>query len=301
MAKQQSLQGRVALVTGAARGVGRATAAALAAEGVKVALVDLDGDAVAAAAKEISPTAIGLPLDVTDHAAFAATLDQVEKELGPLDILVNNAGIMPIGPFEEEGDATAARVLDINLHAMLWSTKDMIKRLKRRGAGGHIVNVSSGAGWIAAGGGATYAASKHGVVGFSHAVAQELSGSDIHISVVAPAVVKTDIGAGLADVKGLKKVTPEQVGSAIVKGIKRRKFVIWVPKVMGVMSLMMCGLPYRVRNFLGRLSNTDRLLLTADYEARAAYHDSIQRQIEGGGPATNGTVKKPRAAAKRGG
>lgn len=296
MAKRRSLTGKVAFVTGGARGVGKATAHALAREGVRVALVDLDASQAKKAATEIGGDTIGLQLDVVDHDAFGRALDKVEQELGPIDILINNAGIMPIGPFEKETDATAARVLEINLHAMLWSTKEVIKRFRARGAQGHIVNVSSGAGWIAGGGGATYSASKHGVVGLSHALALELHGSGIEISVVAPAVVKTELGAGLADVKGLSKVTPEQVADAIVSGLQRPRFAIWVPKVMGVMSLMTCAMPYPVRNFLARMTNTDRLLLRADTVQRAAYEASVA------GEANRGTATraagKPKTPAK---
>ncbi|WP_026198013.1 SDR family NAD(P)-dependent oxidoreductase [Sciscionella marina] len=283
MGRQASVVGKVALVTGAARGVGRATAGALARAGAKVALVDLNGADVEKAAAEIGTGAIGLPLDVLDHTAFARVFDEVEQRLGPVDILINNAGIMPIGPFEEESDATAARVLGINLHAVLWSSKEAVRRLKRRGGKGHIVNVSSGAGWVAGGGGATYSGSKHGVVGFSHALSLELHGTGINVSVVGPAVVKTDLGAGLADVKGLSKVTPDEVANAIVDGLRKPRFVIWVPKVMGVMSLAMCGMPYRLRDFLARLTNADKLLLQADTKARAAYEESVAGKPEDGG------------------
>lgn len=271
----RNLAGKVAFVTGAAQGAGYATAKALARHGVKVALADLDGAKVVAAAEQIGGGAIGLGLDVTDRADYVAALDEAELSLGPIDILINNAGIMPVGPFVQETDATSQRVIEINFHAMLFGSKQAVRRFLARRARGHIVNVASGAGWIPGGGGVSYSGSKFAVVGFSQALAWELHGTGIDVSVVAPAVIKTQLGAGLADVKGLRKVDAEDVGAAIVKGLQRPRFAIWVPFEMGVLALTMSALPYRLRALLARLTNADRLLLQADSQARAAYESSI--------------------------
>ena len=108
MAKQaRSLTGKVAVVTGAARGAGLGTAKALAREGARVALGDLDQAATEKAAEEVGSGAIGMRLDVADRPGFTKFLDEVESRLGPIDILVNNAGIMPVGLFEEETEQTA--------------------------------------------------------------------------------------------------------------------------------------------------------------------------------------------------
>src|SRR6202046_2857380 len=105
MAKQpRILAGQTAAITGAARGIGRATAQALLAQGMKVAIGDVDIDAARKTADELVPSAVALPLDVTDRASFTAFLDGAEEQLGPLDVLVNNAGIMQLGRFIDEGD-----------------------------------------------------------------------------------------------------------------------------------------------------------------------------------------------------
>lgn len=269
------LDGKVAFVTGAARGVGRATANALANNGIRVALVDLDATKVHAAAAEIGRGAIGLPLDVTDQPAFVAALDETERRLGPIDIFVNNAGIMPLGPFDLETDATSARVIEINFHAVLFGSKQAVRRFKAHGHTGHIINVASGAGWVPGGGGVSYGGSKFAVVGLSQALAWELHGSGIEVSVVAPAVIRTDLGVGLADVRGLRKVDPDDVAAAIIAALRRPRFAIWVPPEMGVLALTMSALPYRTRSWLARLTKTDRLLLQADTGARAAYEERI--------------------------
>src|SRR5215203_1368876 len=167
MAKQpRSLHGKVAVVTGGGRGIGRALALALASEGCRVAIGDVDAPAAEAAAAELGDGAVGLALDVTDRPGYTAFLDDVERRLGPIDVLVNNAGIMPVGPLDEEDDATAVRMVEINLHAVIHGTKEAIRRMKPRGTG-HIVNIASSAGKTGYPHLASYCATKHGVVGLS--------------------------------------------------------------------------------------------------------------------------------------
>src|ERR1044072_2943693 len=124
MAKEpRSLSGKVVAITGGGRGIGRATALALGREGARVAVGDLDHEAAESVAAELGGEALGLPLDVTDHAGFTAFLDEVERRLGPLDVLVNNAGIMPVTPLPEEAPESIARQLAINLHATIHGTQ----------------------------------------------------------------------------------------------------------------------------------------------------------------------------------
>src|SRR5437588_2525474 len=116
----RSLAGQVVAITGGARGIGRATAAALIAQGARVAIGDIDGPLAEQTAEELGSGTVGLPLDVTDRDSFTAFLDEVESRLGPLGVVINNAGIMPIGPFLQEADATAKRLVDINLHGVVF-------------------------------------------------------------------------------------------------------------------------------------------------------------------------------------
>ena len=139
MAKQpRSLSGKVAVVTGGGRGIGRAISAALIAQGARVAIGDVDGAMAEATAAELGAGTVALPLDVTDRPAFTAFLDEVEQRLGPIDILVNNAGIMPLGPFDEESDATVIKQIEINLHAVIHGTKEAMKRMRPRGTASSI-------------------------------------------------------------------------------------------------------------------------------------------------------------------
>ena len=165
MAKERrSLAGKVVAITGGARGIGEATARAIVAKGGKVAIGDLDVELAQKTAGVLGGGTIALELDVTRRDSFESFISQVEERLGPLDVLINNAGIMPIGPFVDEDDATARRMIDINLHGVIFGTKLAIPGMVRRGSG-HIVNIASQAGKGGFPGGATYCATKHAVVG----------------------------------------------------------------------------------------------------------------------------------------
>jgi NAD(P)-dependent dehydrogenase (short-subunit alcohol dehydrogenase family) len=281
MAKEpRSLQGAVVAITGGARGIGRATAKALAGEGAVVAIGDLHKPLAEEAAAEAGNGAIGLELDVTRRDSFANFLDQVSERLGPLDVLINNAGIMPIGPFLDEDDATASRMIDINLHGVIYGMKLALPGMRDRGSG-HIVNLASQAGKAGVPGGATYSATKHAVVGLSEAVLGELRDTGIEVSVVMPAVVNTELGSGLADMRGLKKLQPEEVAEAIVKALRFPKFDVWVPASSAVTHKLVHPLPRRAREAIARLMKADRVLAGADHTQRAGYEDRAARSRPG--------------------
>jgi len=271
MAKQpRSLHGRVAVVTGGGRGIGKATARALTGAGCRVAIGDVDSASAQAAAAELGGDTIGLALDVTDRPGFTAFLDEVERRLGPIDVLINNAGIMPVGPLDEEDDATAIRLLEINLHAVIHGTKQAIRRMRPRGTG-HIVNIASSAGKSGFPNLATYCATKHGVVGLSEAVRVELRGTGVEISVVMPGIVKTELSTGLVETPAFKSSTPEQVADAIVEALRLPRFDVFVPRSIGPTWALFNLVPRRARDAVGRVLKLDRALLNADRGARAAY------------------------------
>ena len=271
MAKQpRSLHGKVAVVTGGGRGIGRTLALALAGQGCRVAIGDVDAASARAVAGELGGEALGVPLDVTDRPGFTAFLDEVERRLGPIDVLVNNAGIMPVGPLDEEDDATAIRLLEINLHAVIHGTKEAMRRMKPRGTG-HIVNVASSAGKSGFPNLATYCATKHGVVGLSEAVRAELRGTGVEVSVVMPGIVTTELSVGLVATPAFKASTTEEVADAVLEALQFPRFDVFVPRSIGPAWALTNLLPRRARDAAARALKLDRALRDADRGARTAY------------------------------
>jgi NAD(P)-dependent dehydrogenase (short-subunit alcohol dehydrogenase family) len=255
-------------VTCGARGIGRATAAALARRRARVAIGDVDSAAARAAAEEIGATAFAL--DVTDRASFEAFLDRVETELGPLDVMINNAGILHLGPFVEEDEVSQARQVDINLHGPMTGTKLALRRMLPRGRG-HIVNLSSSAGKLTPPGIATYAATKHGVVGFTEAVRWEHRDSGIDFSIVMPGVVRTEMIAGYKDVRGVQDIAPEDVAAAIVEALEFPRLEVFVPRSLGGLWKLLVILPRRAREAVLRAMKVDQVTWQAERSARSAY------------------------------
>jgi NADP-dependent 3-hydroxy acid dehydrogenase YdfG len=271
MAKQsRSLAGRVVAITGAARGIGRATAVALAREGAVVAIGDLDADLARRTAEEVGPRASAFGLDVTDRGSFEAFVAAVEERLGPVDVLVNNAGIMTLGPFVEETEAAARRQVDVNVHGVLIGMKVVLPRFAARGSG-HLVNIASAAGKAGYPGGATYCGTKHFVVGVSETVRGELRGSGVDVSVVMPVVVDTELARGVGTPRGIPRVAPEDVAEAIAETLRRPRFDVYVPRSIGPLTALGAVLPRRVRELAMRAIGADRVLWRVDGDARRGY------------------------------
>jgi NAD(P)-dependent dehydrogenase (short-subunit alcohol dehydrogenase family) len=266
----RSLAGKVVAITGGARGIGRATAAALIRQGARVAIGDIEASLAAQTAQELGSGTMGLALDVTDRASFSGFLDKVEQHFGPLDVLINNAGIMPVGPFLDESDATADRIIDINLRGVIFGSKLALERFLPRGRG-HLVNIASTAGKAGIPGGATYCASKHAVVGLSEAIRGEVRSTDIDVSIVMPVGVNTDLYSGLQAVRGFKTAEPEDVANAIVEALLTGRVDVYVPKSIGTLLRSNALVPRRVADFISRVTKADQVLLSADQVTRAAY------------------------------
>jgi NAD(P)-dependent dehydrogenase (short-subunit alcohol dehydrogenase family) len=280
MARQpRSLAGKVVVITGGGRGIGAATAGRLAREGAVVAIGDLDEHLAKETAVSVGGRAVGMALDVTDHEGFSAFLDRVESEVGPIDVLINNAGIMPLNRIEDESAASTYAQVAVNVLAVIHGTKEAVRRMKARGAQGHIVNISSAAGRVPVAGGATYTGTKHAVSGFSNALHIEFMATKtpIDITAVHPAIVRTELSKGLKDNKGVSPVTPEDVAAAVVDALKFPKPNVYVPKSLGVATRTGALFPQRFGEWLNRVLGGERAALDAiaspdrqDYENRVA-------------------------------
>ena len=287
MAKQpRILAGETAAITGAARGIGRATAEAFLGHGMKVAIGDVDFAAAQRTASELGPSAVALALDVTDRDSFTAFLDGAEQQFGPLDVLVNNAGIMQVGRFIDEDDVTARRMIDINLHGVILGMKLALARMVPRDRG-HVVNISSQAGKFGAPGGATYSATKHAVVGLTEAVRGELRlmGAHVDLSYVMPYVVNTELGSGLGEARGMSNLEPADVAAAIVEALQLGIVDVWVPKSAKRTSLLGVVLPRSLAEGMTRAMKADRVLAAADLNTRRDYELRASRSEPGLEPA----------------
>ena len=186
-------EGRVALVTGAARGMGLATANRFLAAGAKVAVNDVDADRIHAVASELGSDALAVPADVADPSAIQTMIRTVTDRFGRLDVLVNNAGIVSPTKFEEIGEQEWLRVLDINVNGTFRCTQAVVPAMKAN-AYGRIVNFSSTAGKnVSTVGGASYTTSKAAVLGLTRATAKELAPHGITVNAVCPGMIDTDM------------------------------------------------------------------------------------------------------------
>ena len=187
------LAGKVAIVTGAAQGIGRAIASRVAEEGAKVALADIQLDSAEKTAAEIrahGAIAIAVTLDVTRLDDALAAADRVERELGPIDILVNNAGWDVLMPFVETTPDLWDKVIAINFRGVLNCCKAMAPRMQSRGSG-KIISISSDAARVGSTGEAVYAGCKAAIIGFSKTLARELAADHINVNVVCPGPTDT--------------------------------------------------------------------------------------------------------------
>ncbi len=260
----RDIEGTAVIVTGGARGIGRATVERLARAGASVAVGDLDPDLLDDVTAEFGSRVMAAHLDVTDPASWRTFLESVE-DLGPWDVLVNNAGI-------------TRAIFEVNVHGPINGIKAVAPAMVERGQG-HIVNVSSAVGRVPVPDAATYSASKFAVVGFSEALRMELAPSGVDVSLILPAVVQTELSDGVPHAKGMKPVTPEDVAAAIEDVIREPRPEVWVPNWAQALTKITQAMPRRFQDFVDRTTNASQLLAGVDPAARAAYEERVRRNV----------------------
>lgn len=272
------IDGKTVVITGAARGIGFATARALLQQGARVVIGDRDvalAEAAVAALGRFGQVT-GHPLDVTDPGSFAAFIDKARADSdGGIDVLINNAGVMPVGPFLDHSDAAVRSAVEVNLYGVLTGCRlvlpDMVKRRR-----GQIINIASVAGVVAVPGQALYSATKFAIVGLTTALSDEFAPQGVDISCVLPTFTNTELISGTAASGATKPVQPEDIAAAIVRTIEKPKTIVTVPYPLRFVAAMTAMLSPRGRRWLGRKAGTDRVFLDYDTTARAAYEQRAQ-------------------------
>lgn len=227
----ESLKGKIALVTGAGKGIGRAVALALAAEGVHVGLLartESDLQTLAAEIAKLGVKTASVVADVADRIAVEAAVKQVQQELGPIDILLNNAGIGTFAKFLDMEPATWEHIIQVNLMGTYYVTRAVLPSMIERQTG-DIINISSTSGQRGAAGTSAYSASKFAVLGLTESLMQEVRKHNIRVSALTPSTVATPLALEnkLTDGNPEKVMQPEDLAEFIIAQLKlnRRIFI----------------------------------------------------------------------------
>jgi len=246
MSEQINLAGKVAVVTGAGSGIGRATALALARHGARVHLADIDTHAAEAVAAEIEAaggSAAAHTLDVADAAAVEALADSVFAEERCVDILHNNAGIGHGANIEATTVEDWQRVISVNLLGVAYGVQAFVPRMLAQGRPASVINTASMAGIVPTAKMAPYCASKFGVVGMSEALNAELSKRGIHVSAICPGIIDTPIVASgimrgeVAEIQqratefyAKRGASPDEVAQAVLRTIAHHRLIVPGPR-----------------------------------------------------------------------
>jgi NAD(P)-dependent dehydrogenase (short-subunit alcohol dehydrogenase family) len=209
----RNLEGAVAVVTGAASGIGAGLARAFGEAGMRVALADVEAgplESVCASLRARGVEALAVPTDVTRPAEIEALAERVYTELGAVNVLCNNAGVCQGGPIQEMSDADWRWLLGVNLFGVIHGCREFVPRMARQEGPAHIVNTASIGGFVTGGELGMYSTSKYAVVGYTESLAQDVAHHDIGVSVLCPGWTDTK----LADAA---RNRPEELGTAPAK------------------------------------------------------------------------------------
>jgi 2-hydroxycyclohexanecarboxyl-CoA dehydrogenase len=192
------MDGKIAVVTGAGRGIGRGIAEKLAAEGATVVATDVDEATANDTAASLAGDALGLTCDVASRESVDAMVAAVRDRFGRIDVLVNNAGYDKVGPFVDSDPADWDRILGINLYGVLHTSKAVLPIMVEQG-GGRVVNLASDAGRVGSSGEAVYSAAKGGIIAFTKTTAREMARHQVAVNCVCPGPTDTALFASVTE------------------------------------------------------------------------------------------------------
>ena len=266
-------QGKIAVITGAGSGIGRALALQLNREGCELFLSDINGDALNGTIAQLSRKDIpadGQVLDVASKEGMHAWAERIASNKGHLDIVVNNAGVALIANVEESDYADQEWLMGINFWGVVYGTQAFLPLL-RKSAQGHLVNISSVFGLIGVPTQSAYNASKFAVRGYTEALRQEMAGSNVHVCCVHPGGIKTNIatvarGGDAAmtpeergrEFQKLARTTPEVAAQKIIRAIEKRKKRLLIGLDAAIISLVNRLFPVSYSRFMLALGRPDK-------------------------------------------
>jgi NAD(P)-dependent dehydrogenase (short-subunit alcohol dehydrogenase family) len=270
-----NISGKTIAITGAARGIGYATAKALLARGARVVIGDRDVALQESAVVELTKLGqvSGYPLDVTDRESFDTFLAKARTDGGGhIDVLINNAGVMPVGPFLQETEQSVRSSLEVNVYGVLTGCQLALPEMVRRRSG-HIINIASLSGLIPLPGQVVYVGAKYAVVGLSTALADEMAPHGVNVSVIMPPFTNTDLISGTKSGGAIKPVEPEEIAAAIVKTLNKPKTHVSVPPALRFTAQAAQMLPPRGRRAMNKALGLDKVFVDFDVAKRKSYED----------------------------
>lgn len=240
----EDLKGKVVLITGAARGMGKLHAFNFAREGSRVVLTDIDGAELERAADEMRRAGHDVhayTVDISSREACFKLAEKVADEVGPVDVLVNNAAIATNDTVLETDESAYRRIVDVNFLGQIWMLQAFVPEMVRRGSG-HVVNICSWAGKVAVPNLGPYCATKFALVGLTDSLRQELKGSGVDCTIVNPGYIATGMFEGTKVPFVTRWQDPQKVADALIDAVKKNKAEIFVPRFLGWLTGFSRGL-----------------------------------------------------------
>ncbi|MBW5423538.1 SDR family NAD(P)-dependent oxidoreductase [Streptomyces sp. BG9H] len=271
--------GRVAVVTGAGRGIGRRIATSLADSGHRLVICDINPVTAQEAVASLGPGHRALVGDVSDASVCRALAEDALQHFGRLDVWVNNAGILPIGPLQSQSAALLDRVVAVNLNAVLHGSQAAAAVMKERGTG-HLINLASAAATKPMAGMAAYSATKAGVLALSQALRRELRGSGVHVSAILASLTATHMSHGLRLPFGLTPLPPAAVAAAVDRTLRRPTALSYAPRWLGWVLPCTHLVPTALLDRMDDMLHVDTIACRPVPEQRTAYEEEMRRSIK---------------------